>query len=63
MTLDGAVAADTFAALQSTLGNEQVVDLTVTIAFYNAVVRLLATLTIDVEEEYKPYLQRFPLPV
>jgi alkylhydroperoxidase family enzyme len=63
MTLDGAMAADTFAALQSALGNEHVVDLTVTIAFYNAVVRLLATLTIDVEEEYKPYLQRFPLPV
>jgi alkylhydroperoxidase family enzyme len=62
MTLDGAMAADTFARLQSALGNEHVVDLTVTIAFYNAVVRLLATLTIDVEEEYQPYLQRFPLP-
>ena len=62
MTLEGAMAADSFAELQSALGNEHVVDLTVTIAFYNAVVRLLATLSIDVEDEYKPYLQRFPLP-
>lgn len=62
ITLDGAVAADTFTALQSTLGNEQLVDLTVAIAFYNAVVRVLATLAIDVEDEYQPYLRRFPLP-
>jgi alkylhydroperoxidase family enzyme len=48
--------------LQAALGNEQVVDLTVTIAFYNAVVRVLATLQIDVEEEYMPYLRQFPLP-
>ncbi len=52
----------TFAALQAALGNEQVVDLTVTIAFYNAVVRVLATLQIDVEEDYMPYLRQFPLP-
>jgi hypothetical protein len=39
-----------------------VVDLTVTIAFYNAVVRVLATLQIDVEDDYMPYLHRFPLP-
>jgi len=63
MTQDGAMAAATFAALQSALGNEQVVDLTVTIAFYNAVVRLLGTLQIDVEDEYMPYLRQFPLPV
>jgi len=62
MTQDGAMAEATFAALQSALGNEQVVDLTVTIAFYNAVVRLLGTLQIDVEDEYMPYLRKFPLP-
>ena len=33
MTSDGAMSDDTFATLQSALGNEQVVDLTVTIAF------------------------------
>jgi alkylhydroperoxidase family enzyme len=61
MTRDGAMSADTFATLQSALGNELVVDLTVTIAFYNAVVRVLATLQIDVEEDYMPYLRQFPL--
>src|ERR1700749_1086644 len=62
MTRDGAMSADTFATLHSALGNELVVDLTVTIAFYNAVVRVLATLQIDVEEDYMPYLRQFPLP-
>jgi alkylhydroperoxidase family enzyme len=63
MTVDGAMAEATFVALQAELGNEQVVDLTLAIGFYNAVVRVLATLQIDVEAEYRPYLERFPLPV
>ena len=58
----GAMQAGTFASLQATLGNEQVVDLTITIAFYCAVVRVLATLEIDVEPDYMPYLDRWPLP-
>jgi alkylhydroperoxidase family enzyme len=62
MTEDGAMAAATFATLQEALGHELVVDLTITIAFYNAVVRVLATLQIDVEDDYMPYLKRFPLP-
>jgi alkylhydroperoxidase family enzyme len=62
MTSDGAMTAATFAALQAELGNEQVVDLTLTIGFYNAVVRVLATLQIDVEPDYQPYLDQFPLP-
>ena len=62
MTTDGAMAEATFATLQAALGNEQVVDLTLTIGFYNAVVRVLATLQIDVEPDYMPYLERFPLP-
>jgi hypothetical protein len=32
------------------------------IAFYNAVVRVLGTLQIDVEPEYQTYLDRYPLP-
>jgi alkylhydroperoxidase family enzyme len=63
MTEAGAMTGSTFAALQAELGNEQVVDLTLTIGFYNAVVRVLATLQIDVEPGYQPYLDRFPLPV
>ena len=62
MTGQGAMADATFASLQDALGNEQVVDLTLTIGFYNAVVRVLGTLQIDVEDEYMPYLRRFPLP-
>jgi alkylhydroperoxidase family enzyme len=62
MTLDGAMVEGTFAALQQSLGNEQIVDLTITIGFYNAVVRVLATLQIDVEDDYMPYLEKFPLP-
>jgi alkylhydroperoxidase family enzyme len=62
MTQQGAMTDATFAALQQALGNEHVVDMTITIAFYNAVVRVLATLQIDVEDDYMPYLQKFPLP-
>ena len=62
MTDSGGMTDATFATLQSALGNEQVVDLTLTIGFYNAVVRVLATLQIDVEDEYAPYLRQFPLP-
>jgi alkylhydroperoxidase family enzyme len=52
----------TFSALQGHLPNEQVVDLIVSIAFYNAVVRVLASLEIDVEPDYQKYLAQFPLP-
>ena len=62
MTLDGAMSDATFATLHKSLGSELIVDLTITIAFYNAVVRALATLQIDVEDDYIPYLRRFPLP-
>lgn len=58
----GGMSAATFAELQGHLDNEQMVDLTITAAFYCAVVRTLATLAIDVEPEYQPYLDRFPLP-
>ena len=37
-------------------------DLVLTIAFYNSVVRILATMQIDVEDEYQQYLDEFPLP-
>ena len=62
MTLDLAVSDATFAELEKHLDRECLTDLVVTIAYYNAVVRLLATLKIDVEEDYLPYLEQFPLP-
>jgi alkylhydroperoxidase family enzyme len=62
MTRDLAVSDATFAALRAELDNERLVDLVMTIAVYNGVVRLLATLRIDVEPEYQRYLEEFPLP-
>jgi alkylhydroperoxidase family enzyme len=58
----GGMNEATFRDLQGHLTDEQMVDLTVTAAFYCAVVRTLASLAIDVEPEYQPYLDRFPFP-
>ena len=58
----GAASAETMETLKRYLDNECLVDLAITIAFYCGVVRLLATLDIDVEPEYLPYLEQFPLP-
>jgi alkylhydroperoxidase family enzyme len=62
MTSEMAVSEATFAALRAGLDNERLTDLVITIAFYNGVVRLLATLQIDVEDDYLSYLDAFPLP-
>ena len=62
MTTDMKVSDATFAALRGELDNERVVDLVIAIGFYNAVVRVLATLEIDVEPNYQQYLDRHPLP-
>lgn len=62
MTADLAVSDATFAELRKGLDDECLTDLVLTIAFYNAVVRYLATMQIDVEPEYRRYLEEFPLP-
>ena len=62
MTTGIAMSDESFATLEQALGREQVIDLTLAIAFYNAVVRLLGTLQIDVEPEYQKYLEQHPLP-
>lgn len=62
MTTELAVSDATFAQLRQSLDAERLTDLVLTIAFYCAVVRVLATLQIDVEDEYLPYLKQFPLP-
>ena len=56
------IAPDSFAALRQALDAESLVDLVVTVSFYCAVVRLLASLEVDVEESYLPYLRKYPLP-
>ena len=62
MTIDLAISDRTFAELRQDLDNEHLTDLVLTISFYNAVVRVLATLQIDVEPDYLKYLDEFPLP-
>jgi alkylhydroperoxidase family enzyme len=62
MAVDLAVSDATFAALRQQLDHERLVELVMTIAFYCGVVRLLASLQIDVEDEYRRYLEEFPLP-
>lgn len=56
------IAADTYTALAAELDEARMVDLVMTASFYCAVVRLLASFEVDVEPEYQPYLDRFPLP-
>ena len=57
-----AISAETFDALRRHLDEELLVELTIIVAYYNAVVRLLNTLEIDVEPDYLRYLEEFPLP-
>ena len=52
----------TFAELRAALDNERLTDLVVAISFYTGLVRLMATLQLDVEEDHLPYLAEFPLP-
>jgi alkylhydroperoxidase family enzyme len=62
MTHRYAVTDATFAQLREGLDSECIVDLVLTIAYYNAVVRTLASLEVDVEDGYRRYLDEFPLP-
>ncbi|MBR0665074.1 carboxymuconolactone decarboxylase family protein [Roseomonas hellenica] len=48
-------------ALAAEFDTEHLTDLILVIGFYCAVVRVLASLAIDVEPDYQPYLDRFPL--
>jgi len=52
----------TFAEIKRHLSNEEMVDLVLTIAFYCAVVRVLATMKIDNEPSYKEVLEQYPMP-
>jgi alkylhydroperoxidase family enzyme len=62
MTEGLAASEETFAALRQELDDERLTDLVLIIAFYNAVVRFLATMQIDNEPEYQSLLAEFPLP-
>jgi alkylhydroperoxidase family enzyme len=62
MTKNLEMSMTTFAEIKKHLNNEEMVDLVLTIAFYNAVVRVLATMKIDNEPYYKEVLQQYPIP-
>jgi alkylhydroperoxidase family enzyme len=62
MTLEITLSDQTFGALRHGLDPERLTDLIITIGHYNGLVRLLAAMRIDVEDEYLPYLDEFPLP-
>jgi alkylhydroperoxidase family enzyme len=63
IAIDGGMQAPTFGELEAALGREHTIELVIVAAFYAAVVRVLASLAIDVEPDYQPYLDKFPLPV
>jgi alkylhydroperoxidase family enzyme len=62
MSLKIDLSDETYAVLRQHLDNERLLDLLLAISSYNAVVRLLSALRIDLEDDYKQYLEKFPLP-
>lgn len=62
MVRDLAMSDATFAEIKKELSNEHMVDLVLTIAFYCAVVRVLATMKMDNEPQYKEVLKQYPIP-
>ena len=57
-----AMSDATFTEIKRDLSDEHMTDLVLTIAFYCAVVRVLATMRIDNEPCYKEVLQQYPIP-
>lgn len=62
LTKDLKISDATFAGLQKELSRQDLADLILSIAYYNAVVRVLASFEVDVEDSYMQYLEKFPLP-
>ncbi|TAJ95455.1 MAG: carboxymuconolactone decarboxylase family protein [Reyranella sp.] len=62
MVKDLGMSDATFTEIKKDLSDEHMTDLVLTIAFYCAVVRVLATMQIDNEPQYKEVLKQYPLP-
>jgi alkylhydroperoxidase family enzyme len=62
MVRDIGMSEATFAEIKKDLSNEHMTDLVLTVAFYCAVVRVLATMKIDNEPHYKEVLKQYPIP-
>jgi alkylhydroperoxidase family enzyme len=56
------IAEASFAELREHLTPECLTDLVIVVSFYCCVVRFLDSMGVDVEPEYQPYLDAFPLP-
>ena len=63
MADEGEMAKATFEALAEHFDHERMIDLVVITGTYCGLVRILATLDIDVEPDYQVHLDKFPLPV
>ena len=61
MVKQGAIQENTLASLATVLSNQELIELVMIASFYVGVVHLLASLSIDVETHYLPYLAQFPL--
>jgi alkylhydroperoxidase family enzyme len=62
MVKDLGMSDATFAEIKKSLSDEHMTDLVLTIAYYCAVVRVLATMKIDNEPYYKEVLKQYPIP-
>jgi alkylhydroperoxidase family enzyme len=63
MTDELRVSDEAFDGLKQHLSDEHIVDLFMTVAYYNLVVRMIHSLDVDLEPEYEHILQEFPLDV
>jgi alkylhydroperoxidase family enzyme len=61
MVRELAMSQATFDEIRQALSDEHMTDLVLTIAFYCAVVRVLATMKIDNEPYYKEVLKQYPM--
>ena len=59
---DGEVSEASFAALSAVLENDQIVDLIFLASFYVGFTRFTASLKLQVEPDYEPFLNAYPLP-
>ncbi len=62
MTDGLSISTETLDALRSHLDSELLVELTIIVSYYNAVVRVLRSLELYVEPGYERYMKEFPLP-
>lgn len=63
MTDELKVSDEAFEGLKAHLSDGHIVDLLMTVAYYNLVVRVLHSLDVDLEPEYEHLLREFPLGV